>query len=837
MSNRAPLNLKYVLGGASLLALSSHLPAIAQDSSADGATEVADTETTEENSLKLGSITVTAQRREESANDVPMSIQAFDGEQLEVLRVTSVDDLQSLVPSFSVSQSYQGVPTYTLRGIGFNTINLSATSTVGTYVDEVAYPYPIMNAGPVFDVDRVEVLKGPQGTLFGRNTTAGLINLVTSKPADEFAAQISGELGNYDTWNFGGMLNLPLSDTAQARFAFRNEHSDEGWQKSNTRGEDRGTKDRLGLRAALSLQPTEQFEVDLSYNGWVNKSDTIAAQAIGFTPNTGPGGGFFPFNAPGLTQYIADNQPTDASQADWVDTLSRSTDIGIGLGVDGPHEEDSTFHGVKVRLGYEFSNGINLISLTGYNQLEREAVTDYGGAPYEILAQDISGEIESISQEIRFEGETGPANWTVGAYYGRDEIVDSNVTLLGENANVPGIRAFILGLDLLNSPINTTLPQPYTLTDVLQTFRSFADRADFETETASIFASADWEISDQLSLTTGIRYTEDSQDYNGCSRDNEGSFLPNINLFNRTFYAGLYGGGTPPDPISINECVTYHTDLNEFGPVISNLSENNVAWRVVANWTPSEEILLFGSVSRGAKSASTPVNAANIADQNAPATQEFLTAYEVGVKANLFSNRTQANASVFYYDYEDKQVSGFFPDPVYTALSRLQNVPESRAYGLDVDVTALVAEGITVVAAGTWLDTEITDYVGINGAGLPQDFDGASFLYSPEFTGSLSLMYDKPLHSTLGLRGALNARYQSDSQAGLSGNPLYAIDGHTSLNGTIGIYSLDGPWELSLWGQNLTDEYHWGQVTSNANTIVRFAAQPRTYGLSLTYTY
>ncbi|HCE21252.1 MAG TPA: TonB-dependent receptor, partial [Hyphomonas sp.] len=130
--------------------------------------------------MKLESITVTAQRREESANDVPMSIQAFGGDQLDTLRVNEVDDLQALVPSFSVSQSYQGVPTYTLRGIGFNTINVSATSTVGTYVDEVAYPYPFMNSGPMFDIERIEVLKGPQGTLFGRNTTAGLINVVTN---------------------------------------------------------------------------------------------------------------------------------------------------------------------------------------------------------------------------------------------------------------------------------------------------------------------------------------------------------------------------------------------------------------------------------------------------------------------------------------------------------------------------------------------------------------------------------------------------------------------------------------------------------------------------------
>ncbi|MGH6631722.1 MAG: TonB-dependent receptor plug domain-containing protein, partial [Sphingopyxis sp.] len=159
-----------------------------------------------------GDIIVTAQRRAESMNDVGMAIQAVDGATLENLRVTDMRDLTTVAPSFTVSQSYQGVPTYTLRGIGFNTINLSSTSTVGTYVDEVAYAYPIMNTGPVMDLERVEVLKGPQGTLYGRNTTAGLINFITAKPTDSFEGSIKADLGNYQTYNIGGHISGPLGE-------------------------------------------------------------------------------------------------------------------------------------------------------------------------------------------------------------------------------------------------------------------------------------------------------------------------------------------------------------------------------------------------------------------------------------------------------------------------------------------------------------------------------------------------------------------------------------------------------------------------------------------------
>ena len=833
---------RYALLGASLCALASQMPTVAQEAEEAPAAD---------SSLKLGSIVVTAQRREESINDVPMSIQAFGEDTLDALRVDSVDDLQTVVPSFSVSQSYQGVPTYTLRGIGFNTINLSATSTVGTYVDEVAYPFPFMNSGPVFDVERIEVLKGPQGTLFGRNTTAGLINMVTNKPSDEFEAQVSADVGNYDTWNLEGMLNLPLSDKAQARFAIRSENSDEGWQESITRGEDRGTKDKLGFRAALALQPTENLDIDVSYNGWRNTSDTIGGQAIGLTPNTDP-----TFTVPGtsgpsttslfnavdpvtglsLVNFINNNFPTSAEQADWAPNYARTTD-GIGInGVDGPLEEDSKFDALKLGIRYGFDNGLNLVSLTGYNKLEREAILDWSGAPFAVLLQDIDGEIKSFSQELRLEGETGKANWLVGAYYGKDEATDSNRTLLPDNANSNFVST--VAASLAASPLNVD-PEtgvPYTVLELLNSFQTYYDIGEFETKTWSVFANADWQLTPEFSLTTGIRYTDDRQDYVGCSGDVNGSMQPNVNVFNRTYFSLIYA--TPPAaPLLENGCNTFDVATNSFGAVTSSTKEDNVSWRVVGNWTPQDNLVLFASVTQGYKSASTPVNAASKSEQNAPATQESLLAYELGVKASLFDQRMQANAALFYYDYEDKQLAAFFPDPIYKALSRLQNIPTAEAYGLDAEVTYLISEELTAVGGLTLLHTEIGDFDTVDGFGLPVNRQGDPFLYSPETVASLALLYDRPISADLGVRASLSGRWQSESTAGTPDDPLYDIDSYGLLNGSIGIYSLDDHWDLSVWGKNLTDEYYWQQITSNANVVLRFAGMPRTYGASLTYRY
>ena len=833
---------RYALLGASLCALASQMPTVAQEAEEAPAAD---------SSLKLGSIVVTAQRREESINDVPMSIQAFGEDTLDALRVDSVDDLQTVVPSFSVSQSYQGVPTYTLRGIGFNTINLSATSTVGTYVDEVAYPFPFMNSGPVFDVERIEVLKGPQGTLFGRNTTAGLINMVTNKPSDEFEAQVSADVGNYDTWNLEGMLNLPLSDKAQARFAIRSENSDEGWQESITRGEDRGTKDKLGFRAALALQPTENLDIDVSYNGWRNTSDTTGGQAIGLTPNTDP-----TFTVPGtsgpsttslfnavdpvtglsLVNFINNNFPTSAEQADWAPNYARTND-GIGVnGINGPLEEDSQFDALKLGIRYGFDNGLNLVSLTGYNKLEREAILDWSGAPFAVLLQDIDGEIKSFSQELRLEGETGKANWLVGAYYGKDEATDSNRTLLPDNANSNFVST--VAASLAASPLNLD-PEtgvPYTVLELLNSFQTYYDIGEFETTTWSVFANADWQMTPEFSLTTGIRYTDDSQDYVGCSGDVNGSMQPNVNVFNRTYFSLIYA--TPPAaPLLENGCNTFDVATNSFGAVTSSTKEDNVSWRVVGNWTPQDNLVLFASVTQGYKSASTPVNAASKSEQNAPATQESLLSYELGVKASLFDQRMQANAALFYYDYEDKQLAAFFPDPIYKALSRLQNIPTAEAYGLDAEVTYLISEELTAVGGLTLLHTEIGDFDTVDGFGLPVNRQGDPFLYSPETVASLALLYDRPISADLGVRASLSGRWQSESTAGTPDDPLYDIDSYGLLNGSIGIYSLDDHWDLSVWGKNLTDEYYWQQITSNANVVLRFAGMPRTYGASLTYRY
>jgi len=774
----------------------------------------------------LEEIVVTAQRRAESINDVGMSIQAIDAESLEALRVTSVRDLTTIVPSFTVSQSYQGVPTYTLRGIGFNTINLSATSTVGTYVDEVAYAYPVMNTGPLMDLERVEVLKGPQGTLYGRNTTAGLINFITAKPTDDFQAGATAEVGNYETYNINGFISGPLTETISARLALSSQNSGEGWQESNSRSERLGEIKKNGARLSLAFDPGENTHIDFSATYWRNETDTVAGQGIGFTPATAAS----PFNAPGLVNYVAGNQPREATNADWAPEAVRGANIGTGLGFQGPLREDNPFTGLKLRLDQNLSETVRLVSLTSYNDFERDALSDWSGVPYEILLQHTTGTIESIAEDLHIEGGDDSMHWLVGGYYANDKIVDGNRTLLGQNANVTLIRT--VGQPLLATPFNCC---GYTSTDLSQAFRSYEDIGHIETNTWSVFANGDWRLNEALRLNAGVRYTEDEQKYHGCSRDFNGNMLPNVNVVNRALYLQTYGVFAAP--ISQGQCNTFDPTTGTFGEVRSTLDEDNLAWRVSLDWNVADQTLMYLSASRGAKAGTTPINAANLARQNAPVKQELLTAYELGLKSTLAQNRVQSNLSVFFYDYQDKQISTYFADPIYTALARLDNVPKSAAYGVEGELTWSPSRSLTLAASALWLHTEIQDYIGTNAAGQPQNFDGAEFIYSPEFQGSLSVIFDHEITDALGLQVTLNTRYQSESNTIFEDLPLYALPSYGLVNASIGLHGRDDRWSVTLWGRNLADEYSWSAVASNANVVVRFPNPPLTYGATLGFKF
>ena len=800
-----------------------------------------------------------------------MSLQVFSGEKLEDLHITSVADLTSVVPGFSVAQSYQGVPQYSIRGIGFHGPNMTSSPTVTLYQDQIAYPYPYTQSGPLFDIERVEVLKGPQGTLYGRNTTAGVISLTSGQPTDTFQGSAAVDLGNYQTRNFEGFLSGPLTPWLKGRIAMRTEDSDEGWQVSDTRPSDRlGKVSKYGVRGILAAEPTSDLKINLEVSGWHNGSDTRAGQAFALTPELVhvPGGQFSQqqiFQDQSILPYIQAHPITSNTQADWEAYADRAADQPFGgLGLPGALKENTAFYTGGLNVNYDIDQNLHLISISSYQHLHRESLQDVSGTPYELLVQQPTGTIKSLSQELRLEGEAGPVRWGAGGYYGQDKMEEGIRSDIGDNANALAIQNNALLAALFTLPVSlppdvsqryqaalaNTIPGLFNDSTGKGLFRDLYDEGDYFVRTRSLLGNMEWKMSDQLTLTTGARYTQDHLGFSGCTRDYNNNSAPGFNSSVVLLQLAL-NDAAPLFPVQQGGCLTtVVSTVAKPDPVTgillfptvreivnTNLDEHNWSWHSALTYRPTEQWTLYISATQGAKSAVNPLNTASNAIQDQPVKQEILRAYETGVRTDF--GKWKFSVAAFYYDYKDKQEYGFYNDPVFSVLAQLINIPHSRAYGSEGGFSFEPVRGLTLFGNGLYLQTQILNqFIATSEAGPPENLQGHQFADSPKWSASGGLSYQTGITDALGLRGTANYQWQSYSYGNFEDTPEYNIGSYGTLDGSVGIFGTrNSKWEFSLWGRNLTDRYYVTSIVSNSNTLVKFPGLPRTFGGTLRYSF
>ena len=752
----------------------------------------------------VGEIIVTAQRREESVNKVPISITALSGDQLRDMNIRDVADLTRVVPGFTEAKSAGGTPIYTIRGIGFNTDSMSATSPVGIYVDEVAYAYPYMSTNILFDMERVEVLKGPQGTLYGRNTTGGLVNFVPAKPSDTFEAGVAVEAGNFLAYDATAYVTGPLAEGLSARLALRvNGRADE-WQRSVTRDDELGKAAQQAGRAILAWDGGG-VKLTLTGSFWRDRSDTQAPQAIAYDPQQPAFG-----NPLGSASVITGKSNRDA---DWT-PLDYPGPFANGY-ERPPYRVSANFQALSGRAEFDLDDNHQFISLTGFNHVDREQMTDKVGTQLETAGRYAIGKINSFSQEFRITGQDGPATWLVGAYYGVDKVQDE---LVGFDTDMS-----IIGL--LRS-VAASVPSSYTPDEIADGFRAYRALIAIRDKTFGVFGNVDLELSDQFKLIVGARYTKEKQRFEGCSADFMGNTAPIWN----TALAAITGTNVNLQP---DQCLTYKDDFSgSSGLVTIPLNEDNFSFKGTLNWTPQPGTLFYASFSRGYKAGAFPFSSANVEQQLLPAKQEEVLAYEVGTKLSLADRKLQLNMAGYYYDYRDKQLSARVFDPVFGTLQRLVNIPKSVVYGFEADLTGRVAEGLTFRLSGNYLHTEVKDFTAFTLAGTPANFDGEAFQLSPKWMGTASVDYETPVSDALGAGFSVGVNYQSGSKGQLESNPLLAINARALVDASIFLFGNDSDWKVSLWGKNLLDKYYWTNTDSEQDSYIRFTGMPRTFGIS-----
>ena len=806
------------------LALALAGPAGAQDapagadaaqSSSESSVQADAAPAAEPEALAAGDIIVTAQRREESLSRVGVTVTAIGAEQLARQDIDDPGDLVKVVPGFQVTTSYGGSPNYTLRGVGFNTRNVSATAPVGLYVDEAAVPYPYMSLGLLFDLERVEALKGPQGTLYGRNATGGLINFVSAKPTSTPQGGFSVEYGNYSTLNVSAFGSGPLSPLVRGRIAVDVQNRFDGWQRSVTRGERLGRLHQQAARLSLDIGRDGPFEAAVTGTYWNREGDTLAPQATQYLPDRLSRS---PFGSAAARASIIAN-PTRNTQADFL-SRTRQSQADIGL-IHPTPLTDSRFASVTARASYALTDAVSLVSLTNYSDLRQRDVSDAAGLQVASIYQDSRNRVRSLSEELRLVGEGDRLNWSIGAYYATDDAAARDFGYADENATIARLRAIAL-----------TLPQArYTPQDIRRGFGNYRVRADIDTEVLAGFANADYRFNDLLKLTVGGRYTRDKIEYTGCTYDTDGRNAVIVNLV----YPLLIRRTVDLQP---NQCYILNQASTAFVDLIrSDQTQENFAWRVNLDVTPSDTVLFYGSVSRGYKAGGFPVLAGSNEVQYIPVRQEKLTAYELGTKLGLFDRAVQLNLSAFYYDYVDKQIFGRVADLIFSTLSRISNVPKSREYGIEADLTWRVTPAVTVRAAGVYLDTKINEYMGFTEYGEPFDFAGQPFAYTPKFQGNASINYDAPLTDDLRVDAQVDGSYQTRSRADFAGLSQFRIKAYGLVNATIGLSSADDGWRVGLYGKNLLNDYYWTGVASATDTVFRYPGMPREYGLRTSFRF
>ena len=734
-----------------------------------------------------GDIIVTAQKRAQAINDVGMSITAVTGDGLVARGITDTKDLVKAVPGFTYQETALGNPVYTLRGVGFIDQSLGASPAVSVYVDEVPLPFAIMAKGAALDLDRLEVLKGPQGTLYGQNSTGGAFNYIAAKPTKDFAFGMDASYGRFDTMDLSGFISGPLSDTVRARLAVKTEQGGD-WQYSVTRpNQGNGRAEKYSSRLTIDFEPSDTTKITLGATGWIDKSDTTAPHLAYISPQI----------AASLNPDIL-NYPRStgsARQAEW------------SPGVN--YARDDWFWQLSLRADQELSDALTLTSISAYQKFSTRANYDNDALSFRDGDRTQNGTIKAFSQELRLAGDMGPLNWLVGANYGKYKTDEFFVYTLGDasNTNIAGMtfdRASALGQN--------------------------------DIRTYGLFGNAEYEVIPDLTLQGGIRYTNTRRKFGGCGKDLGDGKLADI--FN--FLGGLFTGGTLNPQILPGQCYTLGLAAENFAapqPFRTTLKEDNVSWRVGVNYKLAAGTLVYANVSKGYKAGSAPTFSASSVISLQPIVQESLLAYEAGVKAPLLDRRLQVNLSGFYYDYKDKQLTGLITDQTFGQIQQLVNIPRSYVTGGELELVANPVKGLTLNVAGTYLKTRILEYTGINFGGLNANFRGAEFPIVPKWQVASDAQYDFPISGSLDAFVGANMTYHSKTSAvfGDTAAGQFDVNSYTLLDLRAGLSSPDGGWKVSVWGRNVTNKYYWMTAERSQDVIIRYAGRPVSYGVSFSY--
>ena len=758
-----------------------------------------------------GDIVVTANKREEKLNRVGLSVTAIGGDALSERRITSVQDIAAAIPGLKFAESGSSTPIYTLRGVGFNESSLGVYPSVSVYIDEIPLPFPVLALHAAYDLQRVEALKGPQGTLFGENATGGAINYIAAKPTRDLHYGGDISYGRFNQIDGNAFISGPLGGGFSGRVAVTGMHS-EGWQKSLTRPGDRnGATKYIAGRASLAYQGNG-LRVLATVNAWRDKSQPQAAQFIALRPQIS--GQSQPAE---LTAPFADG---DARLADWNTT-------GV-FGNVRPRSDRKYIQGA-LRVEADLGSFATFTSLTSYQSLKQLQFVDLDGTAGSISQLGPNyAQIHSFNQEVRLANQ-GPSafRWVLGANLEKSRSHENQSNdFSGSSQNNAG-ALFITS----------------TGDDVLQKFRN-----------AAVFGNVQYDLNRAITLKGGVRYTSARDKADICGYSNGDGHV--AQLFN--VIATFYTATVPFTPITTGDCYVLNFQGVPGSVFHDTLKEHNTSWLAGIDYHIDQDRMLYANISRGYKAGSYPSLHGSTFTEFIPVSQESVTAYEAGFKGSFADRRVRFNAAGFYYDYRGKQVRGKLVDPIFNILDTLLNVPKSEIYGFETELTVKPVPELTIGGNLTYLKSKIKpssgqNFTGPNVYGIQQSFTGAELPFTPKYSYAMNAEWRHEMASRSVVFAGVDVHGQSSSVTALGGRAItfaplairnitstdhpFIIPAYTLVDARVG-YQLPnkGP-TIMLWGKNIFDKYYFTNANQYLDATVRFAGMPATYGATLSFKY
>ena len=780
-------------------------PASAQDVPDATATAAADQADADSG---VQDIVVTAQRREQRLQDVPIAVTAFSSEGLREAGIKNTDQIAGFTPNLTWNQSQSIGSNIGLRGIIDSNITTNQVASVGIVVDEVSLNSPVLNTIPLFDIERVEVLRGPQVTLYGRSTTAGAVNFYTRHP--EIGSGQNGYLdlsyGNYDAVNVEAAFGGDLGSKAAARLAFLSQNR-QGIYYDPTLRRRVSDRDRQGARLGLTLEPTDNFTIFANVQWGRDRGGGPYFKSSGQRNPANPAQPCAPTTShPGIDPCVDDSGFHD------------SPDFGLVFTNELSRQDIDVFGGL-VNMRYDFGD-IRLTSITAYLENQYRLAYDNDGQPAGRGLVNNDTDTNQFSEELRLSsagGKDAAVNWIAGLYYFRENQNGAYSLTIRDNAtsgSPPGAQ-----------------------------FRSFA--WDQKNEIYSGYAQIDWKFAPGWELSLGGRYSDEKKSGSGISRwsVNPGFFgtNPDVPVPGAPIWNAIKSG-FPIGTFFSRSVLENQLRANLVATLPYGQTWKNAGGKIGLNWKPDNNTLLYASYSRGFKGGtfnllpavrlSNPASAARFLTGVRP---EKLTTYEVGTKLDLFDRMLRLNAALFWNDYSDQQQTVF--DPVSFGLI-LANAANATIKGVEVEVEWKPMRGLLIQSGIGLLDAKYGKFVATPGDPL-SDFSGQHVVQSSKFNWNGLIRKSFDIGSgKLSFQGSFKHftkyAYVAENIAVGRYSPLVIAPKNTLYDARIAFaFGASNAFEISLWGKNLSNERYCATNGSTTHGSGQCGPnEPRTYGLS-----